>query len=347
MLAIDVETRLGSLQLRAELVVSPGVLALCGPSGSGKTTLLRTVVGLIRGSRGHITLGERVWLDSDARIDLAPDARGVGLVPQGGALFPHLTARQNIAFGMRGPRAERTAQADALLERFGLTHRADARPGQLSGGECQRVALARALASGPSAMLLDEPLAALDASIRAEAIAEIRMRVSVLAVPTVVVTHSFAEAAALAERVAVMDRGRVVQVGTPAELADRPGSRFVADLTDVNALLGLAVERVDSTDVRLGNGTRIRSRERLTGAVLVTVYPSDVAVSPVDLPPDSTRNSVVGIVDSVVPVAGASRVRIGGANPIVAVLPRGETAPRVGEAVRAHWTLESTRLVAQ
>ncbi len=170
MLALEVRDRIGALELDLALEVEEGCLALTGPSGAGKTTALRIAAGLRRPARGRVTCGEEIWLDTERGVAVAPERRRCGVVFQDYALFPHLGARDNVAYPLRRlPRAERRRRADGLLDRFGLLARAAARPRELSGGERQRVALARALAVEPRALLLDEPLAALDAHTRGHA----------------------------------------------------------------------------------------------------------------------------------------------------------------------------------
>jgi molybdate transport system ATP-binding protein len=172
-------------------------IALLGPSGVGKSTVLRAIAGLRRPERGSIRVGETVLFDDRAAIDLAPERRGVGMVFQDLALFPHLTVRGNVSYGG----AERASE---LLERFAIAHLADVRPGALSGGERQRVALARALARGPRVLLLDEPLSALDPDTRAAVREELRLLLAELAIPHVIVTHDREDARVLAEQVVTL-----------------------------------------------------------------------------------------------------------------------------------------------
>jgi len=197
-LTVDAEMPLRSFRLQAGLTARPGEpLALAGPSGAGKTTLLRVAAGLLRPERGRVALGEEVWLDTSAGIEVAAERRRCGFVFQDYALFPRLSAWRNVAYGMPGPRRARRAAALALLERFGVADVAGVRPGAISGGQRQRVALARALAAQPRALLLDEPLTALDPSTRRHARAELRALLVELELPAIVVTHSFDEAALL------------------------------------------------------------------------------------------------------------------------------------------------------
>ena len=212
--------------VEAELTVGRETVALVGASGAGKSTVLRAIAGLLRPARGRIAAGGETWFDRERGVDLPPEQRSVGLVFQDYALFPHMTVRQNIGYGGR-------RLVDDLLERLAIEHLADARPQGLSGGERQRVALARALAREPRVLLLDEPMAALDPHTRGGVRDELRLMLQAAALPALLVTHDFADARALADRVAVMDAGQVVQVGTPAELAAAPRDAFVAALVGV------------------------------------------------------------------------------------------------------------------
>src|SRR5918999_789395 len=218
MLRFAAEARLGDLELDVALEVAPGeCLALAGPSGAGKSSVLRVAAGLLCPRAGTVTCAARTWLDTARGIELPPEDRRCGYVFQDYALFPHLSAWQNVGYGL--PRAGRRERAHELLERFGLAHRADARPRTLSGGERQRVALARALARRPDALLLDEPLSALDTRTRAGAARTLKEMLAEARVPAVLVTHQFAEARELGDPGGGVDRGRIVQEGSPSELA--------------------------------------------------------------------------------------------------------------------------------
>ena len=227
-----------AFDLRVRLSVPPGrVTALVGPNGAGKSTALRTIAGLIRPTEGTIELDGR-RLDGDG-AHLPARARGIGVVFQDYLLFPHLSALENVAFG---PIAHGAARADAhraahdLLARFGLAAHADSRPGRLSGGQAQRVALARALALEPSLLLLDEPLAALDAGTRMEVRTELGARLRAYGGATVLVTHDVIDAITLADEIVVLERGVVVQRGTPAEITSAPATEYVARLVGMNLL---------------------------------------------------------------------------------------------------------------
>jgi molybdate transport system ATP-binding protein len=351
MLRFAAETRLGDLELDIALEVAAGeCLALAGPSGAGKSSVLRVVAGLVRPRAGRVACGEHVWLDRSAGIDLPPEARRCGYVFQDYALFPHLSAWRNVAYGLRGPRGERRSRAHELLERFGMAARADARPRTLSGGERQRVAVARALAVRPQALLLDEPLSALDARTRAAASRELAAVLHEAGVPALLVTHDFQEAALLGDRVGVMDAGRIVQFGSAGELAAEPASPFVADFTGAVVLTGVASPGPGGlTSVRLDGGGEVTSPEVADGPVAVTVYPWDVAIAPAGaIEPGSARNHLDVKVVSVTTVGNRVRVGLAAPQPLTAELtePAVERLDlRPGERVVATWKATATRLL--
>jgi molybdate transport system ATP-binding protein len=351
MLRVAAETSLGDLELDVALEVAAGeCLALAGPSGAGKSSVLRVIAGLLAPHAGRVACGEHVWLDRDRGIDVPPEARRCGYVFQDYALFPHLSAWQNVAYGLRAPRRERRVRAHELLERFGLAARADDRPRTLSGGERQRVAVARALAVGPRALLLDEPLSALDARTRAAASRELAAVLHEAGVPALLVTHDFQEAALLGDRVGVMDGGRVVQVGSAGELAAAPASPFVADFTGAVVLTGMASAGPGGlTRVELDGGGEVSSPDAASGPVAVTVYPWDIVIAPTGaIDPGSARNHLDVEVVSVTAVGNRVRVGLAAPQPLTAEL----TEPAVerlhlhpGSRVVATWKATATRLL--
>lgn len=323
MLELEAATRLGGFELDASLSVADGeCLALTGRSGAGKSSLLRVAAGLLKPASGRVRCAEETWLDTEVGIDLAPDRRRTGFLFQDYALFGHLSAWRNVAYGMAGAdRVTRRQRAHALLDRFGMAHRADAAPATLSGGERQRVALARALARDPLVLLLDEPLSALDATTRARAGRELADLLQAAAVPTVMVTHDFEEAALLADRIAVIDAGSIVQAGTATELAGAPGSAFVADLTGSVVLAGTARADGELTAVDLDGGGTVASTDSAVGPVAVTVHPWDIAVEPGGPEPvGSARNRLAVTVTSVTMIGNRVRVGMMGSQPLVAEL---------------------------
>jgi molybdate transport system ATP-binding protein len=353
-LRVELETVLGALHLDVALDVAPGrTLALAGPSGAGKTTVLRTVAGLLTPAGGYVACGGETWLDTERRVRLAPEDRRCGYVPQQHALFPHLSARDNVAYGIRGSgRRERRRRAGELLERFGLEARAGARPADLSGGERQRVALARALAARPRALLLDEPLAALDARTRASASRALSSAMRDAGVPALLVTHDFAEAAALGDEVAVLDAGRVRQRGSPADLAARPASPFVADFTGACVLDGEAAPGPGGlTAVRVGRAV-VFSTDQAIGPVAASVFPWEIELlepSP-GAPGGSAQNRLPARVTAVTPLGNRVRVALaaGEGGGALAAEVTAAAAARLGldpgRAVVASWKATATRL---
>jgi molybdate transport system ATP-binding protein len=337
-LRIDIARTLRSFDLELTLEIGAETVALVGPSGAGKTTVLRAIAGLASPDRGLIALGDEVWFDSERRVDRAPEQRSVGLVFQDYALFPHLTVEQNVAYGAR-------REARALLGTFGIGHLADERPQQLSGGERQRVALARALARDPNVLLLDEPLAALDTHTRARVRGELREQLERLRLPTLLVTHDFQDAAALAGRVGVLVKGNLVQLGAPAELIAEPASPFVAEFAGGNLVPGRARAAGDGlTEVVLEDGSRVLSTDTGEGAVGIVVYPWEVTVARI-APVDSAQNHVHGTIATIVPVANRVRVRVGPLTAEITAASADRLGLRPGDIVVASFKASGTRLV--
>ncbi|WP_089312573.1 ABC transporter ATP-binding protein [Actinomadura mexicana] len=264
--------RRAAFDLDFALTAGPGeVVALLGPNGAGKSTALRALAGLVPMAGGHVRVD-----GADLR-PLAPDRRGIGMVFQEYLLFPHLTALDNVAFGPRCQGAGRRAArriATGWLERVGLAEHASARPRALSGGQAQRVALARALAVDPRLLLLDEPLAALDAHTRLEIRAALRRHLAGFARAAVLVTHDPLDAMVLADRLVVVEGGRLVQQGTPADVARRPRTDYVARLVGLNLYRG----RAEAGTVVLGGGATLDSVDSLAGEVFIAFAPSSVAL---------------------------------------------------------------------
>lgn len=339
-LRLDVGVPLRSFRLELALEVGCETVALVGPSGAGKSTVLRAIVGLLRPEVGEIALGGETWLSTSRGICLDPDERTVGLLFQEYALFPHMTVRQNVAFGGK-------ARADELLRRFRVDHLAEVRPGRLSGGERQRVALARALARNPKVLLLDEPLSALDAQTKAEVRHELHELLRELRLPTLLVTHDFADAALLTDRIGVIAEGRLVQLGRPEEILARPASPFVASLTGANLLGGTARPHGDITEVVLDSGASVFSTDDAAGRVSVAIQPWEISIGRGAPPADSALNHVTGRVTSLFAVGNRVRVGVGG----LAGEITHESAERLrlqeGEVVVASFKAAATRLLAQ
>jgi molybdate transport system ATP-binding protein len=292
-----------TLDLRLD--AQPGeVLALLGPNGAGKTTALRALAGLTPLTEGHVTLDGR-------QIHTLPaEKRGVGVVFQDYLLFPHLTALENVAFGPRCAgirRGEARRIAATFLDRVGLAEYAGSRPRRLSGGQAQRVALARALAMEPRLLLLDEPLAALDAHTRLTVRSELRRHLADFDGATVLVTHDPLDAMVLADRLVVIEEGRTVQEGTPAQVARHPRTDFVARLVGLNLYRGTATGHT----VALEEGVKLDTAESLEGKVFLAFPPSAVALYRTR--PDGTpRNVWQATISAVEQHAGGIRIHLEG-----------------------------------
>jgi molybdate transport system ATP-binding protein len=337
-LELSLDHPLRSFALSVSAALGRETFALVGPSGAGKSSVLRAIAGLLRPERGRVALGDSVWLDTDAGVDLPPERRSVGLVFQEYALFPHLDVRRNVAFGGR-------RRVGELLERFRISHLAGAHPGDLSGGERQRVALARALARDPAVLLLDEPLSALDAHTRAIVRSELAELVGELRLPTLLVTHDFEDAAALADRVGVIVEGRILQLGSSAELLAAPADAFVASFTGANLLHGTARPGLDGlTEVVLDDASVAYSTDQGGGRVGLAVYPWEIALARSE-PSDSSVNHVRGDVRSLVPLGNRVRVRVGPLTAEITAASAARLALREGDPVVASFKATATRLV--
>ncbi len=312
---------LGALHLDVDMSVpTGGVVAVVGPNGAGKTTLLRALAGLQPLDAGRVVLDGEVLEDTGTSAGTSayvpPERRPVGVMFQDDLLFPHLNAVENVAFGLRcrgvGTRESRRV-ASGWLERIGLADHASALPAALSGGQARRVALARALATEPRLLLLDEPLAALDASTLPETRRALRQHLDGYDGIRVVVTHDPVDAGALADHVMVVERGRVVQTGTLAEISARPRSRYVADLVGVNLLEGTAV----AGGVELAGGGYLVVPGTEPGPVFVVIHPRAVTLNR-DPPGGTPRNVWRGVALGVEREGERARVVVGGDVPVVA-----------------------------
>ena len=301
-------------ELDVQLDVDEGeTVAVLGPNGAGKTTLLRALSGLIP-IVGRVELAGEVLEDSETRVRVPTERRHVGLVFQDHVLFPHLTVLDNIAFGLQAQhRADARHVARDWLQRAGLEDKATSMPRELSGGQAQRVALLRTLATEPRLLLLDEPLSALDVTIRAEVRRELSRQLASFRGVRLLVTHDPLEAIALADRIVVLERGHVVQSGTPEEVTARPRSRFVADLAGVNLLRGKA----HGDHIKLANGAWVAAPDAGEGDVFAVIHPR--AVSLFLMRPEGTpRNVWQGETENIDLHGERVRVRVNGPVPLVA-----------------------------
>lgn len=346
MSALDADVRLSrpGFDLRAELRVDTGqVVALLGPNGAGKSTVLRCIAGLSELRVGHVRLGERLLEDPSAGVRMRAADRRIGTVFQDGMLFPHLNVRDNVAFGPRHQGLRRRAarhRADSWLERTDLAALAGRRPHQLSGGQRQRVAITRTLATEPELVLLDEPLSALDASAVVSVRSFLRRHLPDVGGGTVLVTHQAVDALVLADTVVVMERGRVVQTGSPQEVARRPRSDHVAALMGLNLLRGDA----SGPHVRLAGGAVLVVRGTHTGAVLGSFSPTAVSLHR-QRPSTSARNVWACQVDGITPHGDVLRVHLAGPVQLIAdVTPAALTDLGVGDGDTVWASVKATEI---
>ena len=277
----DVTKRFGQVLAvdRVSLQIEPGeLLTLLGPSGCGKTTILRIVAGLETATEGQVFIGE-----ADV-TRLPPNARDVTMMFQSYALFPHLTVFENVAYGLRvlkSPEAEIGRAVQEVMELVGMTGMAGRNPSALSGGQQQRVALARSLVLNPKVLLFDEPLSNLDAKLRKRMREEIRLLQQRLGITAIYVTHDQAEALAISDRIVVMDRGRIAQIGTPLELYHEPANRFVAEFIGEANFLPATIETAAEgwANLRIGpQSLRLKSRLASPGLVTVLARPEAIRI---------------------------------------------------------------------
>jgi len=300
----------GGFALDLDMTIFAGeTVAILGPNGAGKTTLLRALAGLVP-LTGHVELDGDVFDDSATGVHVPTEKRRVGLVFQDHVLFPHMTVLQNVAFGL-GREGEGIAMT--WLNNAGLGSKAGAMPRELSGGQAQRVALLRTMATQPRLLLLDEPLAALDVTIRAEVRRELSRQLAGFRGVRILVTHDPLEAIALADRLVVLEHGRIVQSGSPADVTARPRSRFVADLAGVNLLRG----RGRGDHVELQDGAALAAPEAGDGDVFAVIHPRAVALY-LARPDGTPRNVWRGRAEELDLMGERVRVRISGPVPLVA-----------------------------
>ena len=316
-LDLDLTVERDGFRLDVATVVEPGeVLGVLGPNGAGKTTLLRALAGLTSLTRGRVRLGRAVLDDAASGRFVPPEERPVGLVFQTYRLFPHLTVVDNVAFAARSRGQGRSASrrhAQAYLDRLGIGSLATRRPGQLSGGQAQRVALARALAAEPGLLLLDEPLSALDAKTRLEVRLELTRHLADFDGPCLLVTHDPLEAMVMTDRLLVVEDGGVVQHGTPAEVARRPRTQYVARLVGLNLYRGRLDAGRDRVELFDGGSLAVAPGEDVAqGEVLVALRPAAVAVHTERPLHASPRNVWEGRVEGLELLTDRVRVQVEG-----------------------------------
>jgi molybdenum ABC transporter ATP-binding protein len=344
---------MGDFALDVTLVSDTGPLVIIGPSGAGKTVVLRCIAGIVRPDQGRIAVRGRTIFDSDARINVPPQDRRVGYVPQEYALFPHLSVAANIGYGLRGSSAENRTRVGEALELVGLSDQHALRPASLSGGQRQRVALARALAVRPDVLLLDEPFSALDVPNREALLADVRHLMATTDTPAIIVTHDRNEALQLASSVGVLIGGRILQVGPPITVFANASSEEVASFVGVETVAagvvrsvrdGVALVEVGTHLIQGGSGVNVGDE------VLLCLRPEDVVLGPPtqEATPASARNRLRGQVTRVAPTGPYLRVYVETGFPLVALITKNaldELAIAPGSEVNAMFKATAVHLI--
>ena len=330
-IAIDItKTFPGRTPISAQLsypLKQATALVLFGPSGSGKTTVIRSLAGLEWPEQGTIRFISRTWLDTRSGIRVSPQERQIGYMPQEYALFPTYTVKRNIAYGLNALSAvDRKKRVDEMIDLFQLRGLEEAKPQELSGGQQQRVALARAVAPRPQLLLLDEPLSALDLPTRLQLRGELRSLLKQLALPSIIVTHDWAEALALGDVVAVMGSGQILQVGPPQEVFTRPRDAEVAQIVGVETVVeGQVIEKAYGLATVRVNGTTLKglASDEIGSQVFVCIRAEDVVLEEAGSGMTSARNHLVGKVREIIPHGVMVHVKIDCGFPLIAMITRG------------------------
>ena len=351
MLSVDVKKKLREFPLEIGFEVKPAeTLVVIGPSGCGKTTTLNMIAGLMDPDEGRVALGEGVLFDCSRRVNVPTERRSIGYVFQDFALFPHMSVKENVAYGLRArrrPKAEIPKRVDEVLGLLGITHLRERRPGALSGGERQRVALARAIACDAEILLLDEPLGSLDAQTRNQVRGELRRMLRVIGRIAIMVTHDYVDALTFGDQICVMDRGRVLQMGSREQLLQHPKSRFVADLTGVNFFEGMISSGSEDglSEVWVGDSCLHAASERKDmGGVLVAFFPSDVTIGR-ERPTGSARNVFQSQIKDIIHMGDKVRLSLNGALPMCAEISANALEEMsIGEGDTVYASLKATAI---
>jgi molybdate transport system ATP-binding protein len=348
----------GGPEIRADsLRTSEGaiVTVLFGPSGAGKTTILRCLAGLLRPDEGQIRFGEQTWSNAAEGLFLPPRKRRIGFVPQQYALFPHLSVEKNLAYGLQAlDRIERPARVAEMISWLGLTGLEKRLPRELSGGQQQRVALGRAVARRPALLLLDEPLAALDAPTRARLRGELRQLLKQAGIPTVLVTHDRADALAIGDELVVTDSGKIVQQGNPSEVFSRPANLSVAGIVAVETVRpGKVLQSGELMTVAVGDQKLTAVGSEISPGVtdvLVCIRAEDVTViKGGEMSKSSPRNSLPAVVREFTAEGPLVRVELDCGFPLTALLTKQaceELALKKGDRVLALVKAPNVHLIA-
>lgn len=323
MLSCRIQKKLSDFSLDLDFQVGAETLVIAGPSGNGKSMTLRSLAGLVPPDTGQISVGERILFDHRRKINLPAERRNIGFVFQNYALFPHFTVEENIAYGLRSRKLSQSARNERvtnMLEKLNIVPLRDRLPSELSGGEQQRTALARALVLEPSALLLDEPLSALDITTRGKVRRELKRILSTLEIPTILVTHDYEDAISLGDRILVLESGAVVQQGTASDLLNKPHSQFVADFSGSHYFSANVIgHNSEMSQVKVGEGKQILvSVESVPGGnAAVVVFPWDIELA-LQGPKLPAKNGWWSIVTNVLNYGNKKRVVVEGRIPLTA-----------------------------
>ena len=330
----------------------PSVMILFGPSGSGKTTILRCLAGLERPDTGSISFNGSIWFNAATHVHVPPQARGLGYMAQDYALFPNYTVAGNIAYGLTALSAkEKNARVEEVLQLLQIASLSQQRPDQLSGGQQQRVALARAIARRPQLLLLDEPLTALDAPTRVKLCKDLRMLLTQLAIPSVIVTHDWTEALALGDDMAVIGDGHVLQTGTPVEVFSRPINAEVARVVGVETIVQGTVQGMQDelATVRVGTvDLTAMAPPNPETQVFVCIRAEDVTLELIGSSDTSARNHLKGVVQAITHLGALVRVTIDCGFLLTALVTRSalsELRLVVGSEIRAAFKAGAVHLI--
>jgi molybdate transport system ATP-binding protein len=339
-LAFDARVKLGAFSLDLALEVADGeTVAVVGPNGAGKSTALAVVAGLQPPAAGHVVCAGETWCDVARGIDLAPEERRAGVLFQDFALFPHLSVVENVAYGLRSrgrSRGAARAAAEGWLARLGLDGLGSRLPAALSGGQRQRVALARALAADPKVLLLDEPFGALDVTTRGAVRAELRAFLEECGLPTILVTHDPVDALAFGDRIAVLEGGRLSQIGTRESLLAEPRSAFVADLAGLNLYRADLAPGSGLKEARAGDvAFHVLADDRF-GPSFVAFAAAEVSLA-LERPAGSAQNAFQGRVAEVLPLPDRVRVVLDAGVIVAAEVTREAAAALAVETGRTLW----------
>lgn len=320
MVICEIKKRLRDFELDISFTLGKETLVIVGHSGCGKSTTLRVLAGLLKPDEGEIVINDQLFFSRAEKVNLAPEERGIGFLFQNYALFPHMTVYENVAYGLESkklPKPEVNKRVLEQLEALQILQYKNNMPNELSGGQQQRVALARAVVVQPKILLLDEPLSALDVTTRAKVRRELKKTLSSLKIPAIIVTHDYEDAISLGDRILVMDKGKVLQQGTAAELIAKPKSSFVADFSGTNYFKAKLIGEKQGLMQFLVDGAELPLLSKYSGdgELSIMIHPWDIQLSkqPVHV---QDMNVIQGTIINILSYGNRTRIDIEGTIPL-------------------------------